>query len=99
MNDKPENIKGVHPSHPHIIAYGKEKESIAHYCVSLERHMIHVSGCVYNVTINKDVHANALHIYLYFHRFPLISRSWKRLIFSLNFTKSFTFITIQISKT
>lgn len=66
MNDKPENIKGVHPSHPHIIAYGKEKESIAYYCISLEKHMIHVSRMVHRVTINEIVHANGANTHLIF---------------------------------
>lgn len=49
MNDKPENIKGLHPSHPHLIAYGKEKKSISHFYISLEKHIIYVSKYLRNL--------------------------------------------------
>lgn len=40
MNDKPEDNPKLHPSHPCLLAFGKDKASITRYYISLEKHMI-----------------------------------------------------------
>lgn len=40
MNDKPEDNTKLHPSHPCLMAFGKDKATITHYYISLEKHMV-----------------------------------------------------------